>query len=96
MKLYRIILPVTDIESAVTFYSNIFNLRGHRVSLYIAVNNLDQIHQKIKNSNCQHVDEKIEIMPWGERLFYSNDPFGNPVCFVDESTLFTGEGEDKT
>lgn len=131
MKLYRIILPVTDIESAVTFYSNIFNLRGHRVSpgrhyynlggtilalydpvadgdeiqqewkfhenqyIYIAVNNLDQIHQKIKNSNCQHVDEKIEIMPWGERLFYSNDPFGNPVCFVDESTLFTGEGEYK-
>ena len=29
-------------------------------------------------------------MPWGERLFYARDPFGNPICFVDERTLFTG------
>jgi hypothetical protein len=29
-------------------------------------------------------------MPWGERLFYAKDPSGNPICFVDEGTLFTG------
>jgi hypothetical protein len=28
--------------------------------------------------------------PWGERSFYMRDPAGNPLCFVDASTLFTG------
>jgi len=28
--------------------------------------------------------------PWGERSFYAVDPFGNPLCFVDQKTLFTG------
>lgn len=32
MKLYRIILPVRDIEKASAFYSNIFSLSGKRVS----------------------------------------------------------------
>lgn len=126
MKLYRIILPVTDIEKAVSFYSNLFSQKGHRVSpgrhyfnlggtilaiydpladgdeikqswkfhenqyIYIAVKNLDEIHSKIRNLDCRYVDETIEMMPWGERLFYANDPFGNPICFADESTLFYG------
>jgi hypothetical protein len=33
---------------------------------------------------------RIAQRPWGERSFYMTDPFGNPLCFVDESTLFTG------
>ena len=28
--------------------------------------------------------------PWGERSFYAADPFGNKLCFVDQSTMFTG------
>ena len=32
----------------------------------------------------------IAERPWGERSFYMRDPFGNPLCFVDEETLFTG------
>ena len=32
---------------------------------------------------------KIARRPWGERSFYIDDPSGNPLCFVDESTLFT-------
>jgi catechol 2,3-dioxygenase-like lactoylglutathione lyase family enzyme len=31
---------------------------------------------------------KIARRPWGERSFYTNDPSGNPICFVDEATLF--------
>jgi len=31
----------------------------------------------------------IARRPWGERSFYMRDPFGNPLCFVDEATLFT-------
>ena len=36
------------------------------------------------------VEGDSEIMPWGERLFYARDPFGNPIAFVDEHRTFTG------
>ena len=32
----------------------------------------------------------IARRPWGERSFYLHDPFGNPLCFVDESSIFKG------
>lgn len=32
---------------------------------------------------------QIARRPWGERSFYMHDPSGNPLCFVDEATLFT-------
>ncbi|HEY5096249.1 MAG TPA: hypothetical protein VII69_14140 [Candidatus Eremiobacteraceae bacterium] len=31
----------------------------------------------------------IVTRPWGERSFYVVDPYGNGLCFVDETTLFT-------
>ena len=33
---------------------------------------------------------EIAKRPWGERSFYVDDPFGNPLCFVDEATVFKG------
>lgn len=33
---------------------------------------------------------EIATRPWGERSFYCDDPFGNPLCFVDLATLYTG------
>jgi len=35
----------------------------------------------------------IQTRPWGERSFYVSDPFGNPLCFVDDQTLFTGSAK---
>ena len=32
----------------------------------------------------------IAQRPWGERSFYGLDPSGNPVCFVDDTTLYRG------
>lgn len=34
---------------------------------------------------------QIATRPWGERSFYMQDPFGNPLCFVDSKTVFTGK-----
>jgi catechol 2,3-dioxygenase-like lactoylglutathione lyase family enzyme len=34
---------------------------------------------------------EIARRPWGERSFYLQDPFGNPLCFVDASSIFTGK-----
>jgi catechol 2,3-dioxygenase-like lactoylglutathione lyase family enzyme len=33
---------------------------------------------------------EIAKRPWGERSFYVDDPYGNPLCFVDEATVFKG------
>jgi predicted enzyme related to lactoylglutathione lyase len=35
---------------------------------------------------------EIAVRPWGERSFYLQDPFGNPLCVVDARTVFTGGG----
>ena len=34
---------------------------------------------------------RIATRPWGERSFYMKDLTGNPLCFVDETTVFTGK-----
>ena len=33
---------------------------------------------------------EINRRPWGEVSFYLDDPFGNPLCFVDETSIFRG------
>ena len=124
MNLYRIVLPVMNIERADRFYSYVFDMPGKRVSpgrhyfklgqvilalydpdadgdegigqwnfhenqyLYFAVADLESIHLKLLSSECLDVDKRIRVMPWGERLFYARDPFSNPICFVDEKTVF--------
>lgn len=34
---------------------------------------------------------EIARRPWGERSFYLQDPFGNPLCVVDAASIFTGK-----
>lgn len=33
---------------------------------------------------------EIARRPWGELSFYMDDPTGNPLCFVDERSIFRG------
>ena len=123
--LYRVILPVTDIDSAERFYSSVFGTRGKRVSpgrhyfecggtilacydpgadgdaledgwshhqnqyLYFSVADLESVQKRVLDAGGE-IAAEIDSMPWGERLFYAKDPFGNPISFVDESTVFTG------
>ena len=129
MKLYRVILPVRDIERATAFYSRVLEQHGERVSpgrhyfrcggtvlacydpvvdgdkigsgwlhhenqyLYFSVKDLDAVSNRAKESGAT-IESEVETMPWGERLFYAKDPFGNPISFVDENTVFTGTGSD--
>jgi len=65
--------------------------------VYFAVNNLEEIFERAKAMNCLCQDRyhdqqagEIVMRPWGERSFYVEDPWGNGLCFVDETTLFTG------
>jgi catechol 2,3-dioxygenase-like lactoylglutathione lyase family enzyme len=32
----------------------------------------------------------IVVRPWGERSFYVEDPWKNPLCFVEEGTVYAG------
>src|ERR1044072_3245307 len=66
--------------------------------IYFAVNNLDEIFERAKALDClckdrYHDQQAGEIVkrPWGELSFYVEDPWGNGLCFVDETTLFTGQ-----
>lgn len=65
--------------------------------IYFSVNNIEEIHQRARELNCLAKEDvhgaasgDIVVRPWGERSFYIRDPWGNRLCFVDETTLFTG------
>ena len=120
-RLFRLILPVSDIERATLFYRALLGFDGERVSanrhywdcggtilacvdpqaggidfrpnvehVYFAIDDLEAAYERARSAGCGWLEEAIEVRPWGERSFYARDPFGNPVCFVDESTMFTG------
>src|SRR5580693_6855807 len=123
VRLYRVILPVSDIHKAVTFYQHLLALPGEQVSagrhyfncggtilacfdpradgddldarpnpehIYFAVDDIESVHRRAGIGGCLDCDKEIRTMPWGERIFYLKDPFGNPIAFVDERTVFTG------
>ena len=58
--------------------------------LYFAVDDLDAYQRRVSEQAGATIHRPIETQPWGERSFYCVDPFGNKLCFVDQSTLFTG------
>ena len=65
--------------------------------LYFSVADLEATYSRAKEAAGEGLGAiaegemgDIAERPWGERSFYASDPFGNPVCFVDEGTLFTG------
>ena len=66
--------------------------------IYFAVNNLEDVYTRARDLRCLSTDDvhgasagEIVTRPWGERSFYVEDPWGNGLCFVDETTLFTGK-----
>jgi catechol 2,3-dioxygenase-like lactoylglutathione lyase family enzyme len=67
-----------------------FDARPNPNPVYFAVGDLEAVFDRAKTAGCSKLDDQIALRPWGERSFYGADPFGNPICFVDESTLFTG------
>jgi predicted enzyme related to lactoylglutathione lyase len=125
-KLFRVILPVSDIEKAQKFYGLVLGMAGERISpgrhyfncdgtilacydpvadgdglqggwkhhprqyVYFAVSDLETTHQLTVDAGGTIVEGGIQKMPWGERMFWATDPFGNRICFVDDKTLFTG------
>ena len=64
--------------------------------VYFTVADLAAMYGRARGAGCQWLEPKIRRRPWGERSFYARDPFGNPICFVDETTAYVGlESEPK-
>jgi catechol 2,3-dioxygenase-like lactoylglutathione lyase family enzyme len=128
-RLYRVILPVSDIERAAAVYSSLLGAPGERVSpgrhyfncggtilacydsvtdgdgpvepcryqpeqfIYFSVADLESTHAAAMELGFAIREGGIQVMPWGERMFWATDPFGNPVSFVAAGTEFTGSGQ---
>lgn len=131
LALFRVIMPVGDLDQAVRFYSALLDQPGMRVSggrhyfkcgavmlavyspagdgdstkpranfghVYFSTSDLEGCFARAKGVGGLSRETgdgglpmgEIAKRPWGERSFYVDDPFGNPLCFVDESTLFRG------
>jgi predicted enzyme related to lactoylglutathione lyase len=131
VRLFRVILPVGDLNRAAQFYSQLLQQDGMRISpgchyfscggvvlalynpagdgdtteprpnfehVYFAVSDLEDAFSRAEGTGglVDAVGDgnlpmgRIAKRPWGERSFYMRDPFGNPLCFVDEKTVFTG------
>ena len=67
-------------------------------ALYFMVNDLDRAYERAKALGCLSSEDVhdapgggIVVRPWGERSFYVQDPWGNPLCFVEEGTVYTGK-----
>jgi len=56
-----------------------------------AVADLRAAYARAKGAGCSWLEDRIRKRAWGEKSFYGRDPFGNPFCFVDERTAFSGE-----
>jgi predicted enzyme related to lactoylglutathione lyase len=66
-------------------------------ALYFVVNDLDAIYERAKSLSCLSKEDvhgepggEIRVRPWGERSFYAEDPWHNPLCFVEAGTIYPG------
>lgn len=66
-------------------------------AFYFTVNDLEAAYERAKVLQCLSREEvhdaasgDIAVRPWGERSFYVEDPWKNPLCFVEEGTVYAG------
>ena len=131
IRLFRVIMPVTDIEASARFYSALFDQPGFRVSggrhyfdcggvilavydatadgdrepvrsngehVYFAVTDLAAAFARAQQAGGLSTEVgdgglpmgEIAKRPWGEVSFYLHDPSGNPLCFVDDKSIYRG------
>jgi predicted enzyme related to lactoylglutathione lyase len=66
-------------------------------ALYFTVRDLEAAFARAQALGClsrESVHDApgggIVVRPWGERSFYAEDPWANPLCFVEEGTVYAG------
>ena len=83
-------LQVVDVSSAGTPHPA-------AKALYFMVNDLDAVFERAIALGCTSNEEvhgvsggAISVRPWGERSFYAEDKWHNPLCFVEAGTIYPG------
>src|SRR5215469_3981265 len=58
-------------------------------ALYFTVSDLEAVYERAKALHCLSDSDVhdaagggIVVRPWGERSFYAQDSWGNPLCFI--------------
>jgi hypothetical protein len=66
-------------------------------ALYFLVDELEPVFERAKTLGWLSKEKvhgapggEISVRPWGERSFYAEDPWGNPLCFVQSGTTYPG------
>jgi catechol 2,3-dioxygenase-like lactoylglutathione lyase family enzyme len=66
-------------------------------ALYFVLADLGPVHTRATALGCLSGDKvhgepagQPVVRPWGERSFYADDPWGNPLCFVEAGTIYAG------
>jgi predicted enzyme related to lactoylglutathione lyase len=66
-------------------------------ALYFLVDDLDAVFARAKALGCLSQESvhgarggEISVRPWGERSFYAEDRWLNPLCFVEAGTVYPG------
>jgi catechol-2,3-dioxygenase len=66
-------------------------------ALYFTVKDLEAIFERAQTLHCLSSEKvhgtpagEISVKPWGERSFYAEDRWKNPLCFVEEGTIYPG------
>jgi catechol 2,3-dioxygenase-like lactoylglutathione lyase family enzyme len=66
-------------------------------ALYFLVRDLDAVFRRAEALGCLSQEivhgargGAIAVRPWGERSFYAEDKWLNPLCFVEEGTTYPG------
>jgi catechol 2,3-dioxygenase-like lactoylglutathione lyase family enzyme len=66
-------------------------------ALYFTVRDLDAVFERARKLGCLAGDDvhgvaggSIGVRPWGERSFYAEDFWKNPLCFVEAGTIYPG------
>lgn len=66
-------------------------------ALSFTVTDLDAAYERAGALKCVSFEDVhdapgggIVVRPWGERSFYVEDPWKNPLCFVEEGTVYAG------
>ena len=66
-------------------------------ALYFLVDELEPYHERASqlgwlSKELVHgqIGGEIAVRPWGERSFYVEDAWGNPLCFVQTGTTYPG------
>lgn len=66
-------------------------------ALSFTVKDLDAVFARAETLGCLSREDvhgvaggAISVRPWGERSFYVEDPWQNPLCFVEAGTIYPG------